>query len=120
MKEIDWSGEGPPPAGTICEYQIKNGPWYECEIKYILDDGDDVVMFCPHLGIEQVAGVTIDRIHFRPIKTQEQIKAEELQIGVQKIMDDAGITDSAFKDDPEAWVWAAALYNKGYKLQEDK
>ena len=56
----------------------------------------------------------------RLIKTPEQIKAEELHTGVQRIMDDAGITDSAFKDDPEAWVWATALYNKGYKLQEDK
>lgn len=37
------------------------------------------------------------------------------QIGIQAILKDAGVTDSAFADDPEAFEWAAALHDAGYR-----
>lgn len=123
---IEWDGSGLPPAGTICEYRVSGGQWFKCQIRYLtkpyMGCPIEVVMFSPHLKGEQTAviGDGESEVSFRPIRTPEQIAEEELQIATQAIMADAGITDSALKDDPEAWVWAAALYKAGYRKQVAK
>lgn len=55
---------------------------------------------------------------FRPIRTPEQIAAEERAAAVSAMLADAGVTDSAWKDDPETVVWAEALYDAGYRKFE--
>jgi len=77
-----WSGEGLPPVGVVCEYNLKAGPWFKCEIRYVLDkdqdpeaDGWQAVIWCPHLEKEQMAKAS--SFNFRPIRTPEQIAADE-------------------------------------------
>jgi hypothetical protein len=78
-----WAVEGLPPVGTVCEYRVGDGPWFECEIRYVTKPYQDcpieVVMFPPHLKGEQTAvvGTGDGEVSFRPIRTPEQIAAEE-------------------------------------------
>lgn len=80
----EWNGEGIPPVGTVCEYRLKeSGMWFECEIKYVLEaqsDGcESFVAWCQHLETDQFLsfGSKSYSLYLRPIKTPEQIAAEE-------------------------------------------
>lgn len=75
-----WNGpeDGLPPVGTVCELRTRNGGWGEAEIKY---HGRAV---CVWLWVrrdgntEQVEHAeSPDRLEFRPIRTAEQLAAEE-------------------------------------------
>ena len=118
-----WNGEGKPPVGTVCEVMsARSGcDWVECRI--VAHDGE-LAVYRTEDGRYDADLELLDnnpkRRLFRPIRTEAQIAAEDLQLAAQKIMVDAGITDSAFKDDPEAWVWASALHKAGYRKQEPK
>ncbi|QOI04575.1 hypothetical protein [Pseudomonas savastanoi] len=78
-----WNGEGPPPVGMACEYQVGGGTWFECDIRYVTNPGPletiEVVMYAPHLKGEQVGefGSGPGQVNFRPIRTAEQIAADE-------------------------------------------
>jgi hypothetical protein len=82
-RPVSWFGYSPPPVGTVCEYRVGQGPWFECEIRYITTPYHDcpveVVMFPPHLKGEQtgVVGDGEGEISFRPIRTLEQNAADE-------------------------------------------
>jgi hypothetical protein len=87
-----WSGEGLPPVGTVCEYNLKAGPWFKCEIRYVLDndqdpeaDGWQAVIWCPHLEKEQMAKAS--GFNFRPIRTPEQIAADEREAEIVRLSD---------------------------------
>lgn len=112
------SNKGLPLIGTICVYSSRNStePTEVKIIAHFSNHGADVAVFIPTWEGPKTAGQAIAEC-FRPIRTPEQIAAEALQIATQQIMVDAGITDSTFKDDPEAWVWAAALHEAGYRKQ---
>lgn len=73
-----WFGVGLPPVGTVCELRARGGGWGKAEIKYhgravcvwlwSRDDGN----------IEQVEhALCPDYMEFRPVRTPEQIAAEE-------------------------------------------
>lgn len=107
-----WSGEGLPPAGLEVEWkQGSNHEWVRSKvIAYFKDEA--------WISVEGDRPIIVGNPgQFRLIRTPEQIAADELQRAVQQIMVDAGITDSALKDDPEAWVWAQALHEAGYRKQ---
>lgn len=66
-----WNGGGRPPVGTVCECRVKaNAPWVQCK----------VVAHHKHYAIAYVDDDTVMLscgIRFRPIRTPEQIAAEE-------------------------------------------
>lgn len=68
-----WSGEGLPPVGTVCEYQVRGyGEWHRATILahhngHAWATGDD----------EKHCFTVPPHGNFRPIKTPEQIAAEE-------------------------------------------
>ena len=115
-----WDGKGLPPVGTVCEYRIGTGTWFKCEIKYILKgiDGDiqEFVIFCPHLGFDQYVhtGDFTTACTFRPIRTPEQVAAEERENGIKAMAKILGVVAC---DD---FVAATALYDAGYRKVEDK
>jgi hypothetical protein len=116
-----WSGEGPPPAGTVCEYNLKAGPWFKCEIRYVLDndqdpeaDGWQAVIWCPHLEKEQMAKAS--GFNFRPIRTPEQIAADEREAfidGIALLLGWDAKYDGAQRD-------AGKIFDAGYRKQADK
>lgn len=91
-----WKGEGLPPVGTVCQYTLGDSNcWYECSVSYIPDLGvypkQHLVIYCPHLNCEQIVGVSIgilNRAKFRPIRTNEQIAAEERGVVYKQMVDD--------------------------------
>lgn len=109
-----WNGEGLPPVGTVCETWFDDGKacWHECEV--IHHKSDDHRLAAVILR-GQHKGRLCWGMDFRPIRTPEQIAAEEREKGIAAILSAAGVTGSAFSDDPEAAVWAAALYDAGYR-----
>lgn len=82
-KPAPWNGKGVPSVGVTCEYQVGGGTWFECDIRYVTNPGPletiEVVMYAPHLKGEQVGefGSGPGQVNFRPIRTAEQIAADE-------------------------------------------
>lgn len=112
-----------PPVGTVCEVNGAVGQelrkqefsWVKCEI----------VSHANFCGVPIAIGVNAEMatlgwgmaIKFRRILTDEELAQAERKKGVQTIMDAAGVTGSAFADDPEARVWAEALYDANFRQQ---
>lgn len=116
IRSPEWNGEGLPPAGAICELRTKIGSWGEAEIKY---QGRAICVWrwVRHDGnTEQIEHAECpDRIEFRQLLTPEQKADKQRTAAIRQILADAGVTGSAFADDPEAFFWAAALYDAGYR-----
>lgn len=101
-----WDGQGLPPVGTVCEYRFMAWTEYRrCEIRYI-SDGSLVVY---DDGQERFYR-TLDTL-FRPIRTPEQITAEEREKAISEML-------GAFNDFP--WPstlkrFCKVLYDAGYR-----
>lgn len=113
-----WDGQGLPPAGTVCELRmvVAGGDWHRAEVKFASRN----VVVWDWEGESQINGLCTAYVHavqFRPIRTPEEIAEEERVAAVSALMFDAGVTGSAFADDPEALAWAEALYRAGYRKQ---
>ena len=74
-----WSGEGLPPAGTVCEFKAGHSQFPELswtEVRIVSHDkqgGRDFAVFASMSGY----GGCSDPADFRPIRTPEQIAADE-------------------------------------------
>lgn len=106
VKRPDWNGEGPPPAGTVCSYQHTHhaGAWYDGEILYV---SDEYTIVKGHPVGEQ--HYYTRNLTFRPIRTPEQIAAEERMASAYAM---CAIAPTLTNMD------AAALYDAGYRRQE--
>ena len=69
----EWDGVGLPPVGTVCEF--KKDEWVSCEVfgHRVCSNGDVEVFVNLKKGWDYTSSLG----RFRPIKTQEQIAAEE-------------------------------------------
>lgn len=122
-----WNGVGNPPAGIECEWlQFVHPSIHYVRVKVIGPDEGGVVFRITEgssKGGYQVCGqATLPNGGpvFRPLLTAEQMAAKQRREKINKIMADAGIWDSAYKDDPEAHLWAMALVDKGYEPPKEK
>ncbi|AYN94392.1 hypothetical protein EAW52_10685 [Pseudomonas sp. LTJR-52] len=105
-----WSGEGLPPVGTVCEVRVgyleQPYKYAECEIIAHFD------------GESQRCAAYVQTIHdgsrivgqgiaeaFRPLRTPEQIAAEERDKAIKEMAEDLGIMHTT----------AAQAYDKGYR-----
>ncbi|MFO5941183.1 hypothetical protein ACLBSY_30020 [Pseudomonas aeruginosa] len=121
-----WDGQGLPPVGTVCEYRCHDScepnDWTAVHVLAHAAHGSDTAMLLAEDDNGE-PGTMYGRIWVpgtcRPIRTPEQIAAEERAAAIAEMMKDAGITESAFAHDPEAEVWAAALHDSGYRRQEE-
>jgi hypothetical protein len=106
----EWNGEGLPPVGTFCCFQHVHhgGAWYEGEILYI---SDEYTIIKGHPVGEQ--HYYTRNLEFRPIRTPEQIAADERESAINGML-----THDALGGSRRGL--AAALYDAGYRKQEQK
>lgn len=102
-----WNGEGLPPAGTVCEVYFPydtNPEWYRVEVMYsskymtvLFGDGEENAY-----TLERVEAL---RMKFRPLRTPEQIAAEERE---KAILDLIRVTCISHRE-------AARVHDAGYR-----
>ncbi|MBM2500574.1 hypothetical protein JQS51_30345 [Pseudomonas aeruginosa] len=103
-----WDGQGLPPVGTVCEYRHMIWPEYRpCKIRYISEES-----LVAYDDAQEQFYRTCDML-FRPIRTHEQIAAEEREAGISDMQT---ITDGA---GPTVYAKLSALYDAGYRRQEE-
>lgn len=112
--EQEWSGEGLPPAGLVCEHSCddnktdsSDGGWKEVKIV-----GHHQFLNDEYLCAVWVSGTEVsyssEGEHFRPIRTPEQIAAEKRDAAIKEMQRLVG-SCSTFP--------FAELYDYGYRLQ---
>lgn len=103
-----WSGEGLPPIGTTCEWHPSVHGWVEVTIlgrhgedTWYIGKGEEHSQTCRNMSF------------FRPIRTAEQIAAEERKAGIaQFIQDLKKVNGNGF------YSHAEDLYDMGYRKVE--
>jgi hypothetical protein len=101
-----WNGEGRPPAGTICELKTdKADSWGRAEIMY----SSSSAVVWRWEGLSGEFGSEWEFTRTRPIRTPEQIAAEERERGIEEMAKILGVVAC---DD---YVAATALYDAGYR-----
>jgi len=101
-----WSGEVLPPVGEVCDMQDDNGAWIKVEIianhagfAHGWDSVHECAYFSPHV------------CEFRPIRTHEQIAADERQYACEEML---SVTMSR-RSDPDVFEAISTLYDAGYR-----
>lgn len=127
-----WNGEGLPPVGTVCEYAArpagKGEPlWATVKVHYL--STQTIVIECiafpdaarkDNIGVELPVDVGVSTINrFRPIRTPEQIAADEREAGIQALKqifdscsDELMPTSNKYLD-----TLFGAIYDAGYRKQ---
>lgn len=123
-----WKGEGNPPVGTTCEFHgasaacpydqwhpdLKDGDHVEI-IAYVNDSVGPIAVFTFRARNEDIAAIQVEQARpgaFRPIRTPEQIAAEERQKACLELLSDCFQDANAF-----ALVQAGRLYDAGWRKQ---
>ena len=106
-----WNGEGLPPVGTVCEALISGG-WYRgTVIGHCVPPRESFAAFQGDGLSDLIFGSSE---YFRPIRTPEQIAAEERERAISEML--RIYTDGAAGHSGGI----AALYDAGYRRQEPK
>lgn len=103
-----WTGEGLPPVGTVCEYQTTSWPNDQWEVRTVRYISDYHVITAEKDGTER--SVCADIARFSPIRTPEQIAANEREAAVNGMLCHDALGGSRRG-------LAEALYDAGYRLQ---
>lgn len=103
-----WTGEGLPPVGTVCEACVSGTDgWFKCSVLIHHPFEDGVA------GVHDVAGhALLWTDTFRPIRTPEQIAAEEREKAIREMR------HIAEHDAHSREVDYGALYDAGYRKVE--
>lgn len=131
-KVVEWDGVGDPPVGTVCEYDArpsgKGEPLFvTVEVKYVSDQS--IVIICTdvpdgekkeNIGVELALmnGLAI-RGKLRPIRTAEQVAAEERKAEILEMIDTFG-TDTAIWGRDAVMEICGHLWESGYRKQVAK
>lgn len=106
-----WNGTGLPPVGAVCEHQVFGcAGWSKAAV---LAYGEKKTFYRDEDGHE--LSRLSDELKFRPIRTPEQIAAEERSLAVSEIINLIGWPHTV-----EADIAASRLYDAGYRKQEPK
>ena len=79
---VEWGGEGDPPVGIECEWHLNVHGWVK--VKILGRDGADTWY---RASGEEHSQTCRNMAFFRPIRTAEQVAAEERESGIQAIQD---------------------------------
>ncbi|MBF3166488.1 hypothetical protein HKW72_01170 [Pseudomonas aeruginosa] len=102
-----WEGQGLPPVGTLCEWHADGWVYTESNVVAYTDDGLFICMQKP--GFWPVVQ-RLDNCEFRPLRTPEQIAAEEREKAIEEM---------CFAEETLTVKQAKALYEAGYRRQEE-
>lgn len=112
----EWSGEGLPPAGTVCEWLDRNCKrWLPVEIMFcsswvvVVRDTKSHPDGPVDLAIELIG----EEPEFRPLRTPEQIAAEEREREIEALA-----TDIMDEQHISGRVMAERLHSLGYRKVE--
>lgn len=111
-KEPAWNGEGLPPIGTACEFYWGGSRWKECKVfahKQNANHGTDVL-----IDLDGDWSFSSKAENFRPIKTAEQIAAEEREKAISDL--DRLICERMGRLNVREL--ATAILESGYRKQE--
>lgn len=113
MKSKEWSGEGVPPIGTVCEYyRSECDAWRKCEI--VAYYFANLVAIDESIDDLKKAAVCLRSGLFRPIKTPEQIAEEERLHAIDEMIHLAVVPGRKYRH------VMSALYDAGYRKTEVK
>lgn len=104
---IEWDGKDLPPVGTVC--QAWHAGSYQGEVT-VLFIGDQAAVLKNHGHGEEQFGRLAD-YKFRPLRTPEQIAAEERE----KAVSEMAIIALAGDNDLINKAWLDRLYDAGYR-----
>ncbi|HBP5289076.1 TPA: hypothetical protein OTR98_004845 [Pseudomonas aeruginosa] len=112
-----WNGQGLPPVGTVCIVEPHNTMWgfsstSGYERKILAYYGEYVWLGHAETPLETTR---IDKVDFRPIRTPEQIAAEERSKECDRIF----VILSSVEREGNRSDMAEALYDAGYRRQEE-
>lgn len=105
-----WAGEGLPPVGTVCEYYADDGVWRSCEI--VAHKDGQAVVWVSNAHIWASSGASL-----RPIRTPEQIAAEERERAIDDLCASIVSHYEAPKMSEHYLGLARALHDAGYRKQ---
>lgn len=107
-----WSGEGLPPVGVVCEVDggSSGDGWGRCVIRY---SSPDVIVFKRDEYDFESFDCAGGEYSFRPIRTPEQIAAEERENELNRMVATVSMLDKGW-----ARKVCAGLYDAGYRRQE--
>ncbi|MCS7522502.1 hypothetical protein N0070_19850 [Pseudomonas aeruginosa] len=105
-EKVEWDGQGLPPVGIECETWHVYQP-DDITIRKILFMGSSLVVMSDKFRGE-VTG-RLEKVQFRPIRTPEQIAAEEREKAIEEM---------CFAEETLTVKQAKALYEAGYRRQE--
>lgn len=110
-----WNGEGLPPVGVVCEHKRVN-EWLKVEVFAVKPNYNDshTALFTFDNGTW--AGCAEPSL-FRPIRTAEQIAADEREAAIEEMAAIAHIPGSPLMTKREV---AVLLYDAGYRKQVDE
>ncbi|HBO6210627.1 TPA: hypothetical protein L4726_004758 [Pseudomonas aeruginosa] len=111
-RPVTWNGQGLPPVGTVCIVEPHNTMWgfsstSGYERKILAYYGEYVWLGHAETPLETTR---IDKVDFRPIRTPEQIAAEEREKAIEEM---------CFAEETLTVRQAKALYDAGYRRQEE-
>ena len=108
-----WSGEGLPPVGVVCEVDWCE-EWHKCEvIAHFQQRCGMVAAFTVEISGGAKSLYAFGADSFRPIRTPEQIAADEREAAIKDMLEDAGRPDTAKTRDQ-----AQLLYDAGWRKVE--
>ena len=112
---VAWSGEGLPPAGTLCEAQ----PWKEHDAPW--KQMTVIAHWCAPNGItyswcrSDYGTYEPQALRFRPIRTPEQIAAEEREKAIQQLAEGLHVARGFRSPFEHTLIVAEWLHDNGYR-----
>lgn len=113
-RAVEWDGYGLPPVHTACEHQGDDedcNSWFPVFILAHATIGDRRVAVFQRVDDDMHISFS-DAVFFRPIRTHEQVAAENREEGIMEMMRKSGERLSFRKI-------CEALYDAGYRKQEN-
>ncbi|WP_411959397.1 hypothetical protein ACK56M_09915 [Pseudomonas sp. s4] len=115
VKRPEWNGEGIPPAGTVCELRnvAAETEWSQATVVFASRN----VIVWDWAGEPAINGLCASYAHaveVRPVRTPEQIAAEERSKSIAEIVKLVGWEYGVVGSDEAA----ARIYDAGYRKQE--
>lgn len=115
-RPAQWNGEGLPPAGTVCELVCDGVNQGVVTVMYISEQ----FAVCKNHKHQHEQGAKTRRYKFRPIRTPEQIAAEEREKGILLMAHDCGHWWKSEKDTSCLPPIFSAMWEAGYRKQVAK
>lgn len=115
---LQWNGEGLPPVGTVCMVYPHNTLWgfsstsgHRREI--LAYHGDFVWLGNDCMALESTR---IDKVDFKPLRTPEQIAAEEREKAIKAMVDVLQVSDNL--SGTAEYIVCGILHDAGYRKLE--